>query len=286
MLTSLQDCFTLSNGVKIPCVGFGTFRTPDDESGAAAVEYALKCGYRHIDSAEVYANESAVAEGIRRSGLDRKDVFLTGKVWNNHQGYESTLTSVADSLKRLKMDYFDLLLIHWPVSSGHQQDWAELNRQTWRAMEKLYADGAVRALGVSNFMDYHLEPLLEFASVAPMVNQIELHPACPQKKIVEFCKAHNILPEAWAPLQRGGVFSNPAFVAMGEKYGKTAGQIALRWLLQNGICPLPKSVTPARIDENADLFDFTLTESDLAQLDADGVSPTDNYHRDPHTTAF
>ena len=286
MLTSIQDSFTLSNGVKIPCVGFGTFRTPDDESGAAAVEYAIKCGYRHIDSAEVYANESAVAEGIRRSGLDRKEVFLTGKVWNNHQGYELTLTSVAESLKRLKMDYFDLLLIHWPISAGHQNDWAELNRQTWQAMEKLYADGTVRALGVSNFMDYHLEPLLEFASVPPMVNQLELHPACPQKKIVEFCKAHNILPEAWAPLQRGGVFNNPAFVAMGNKYGKAAGQIALRWLLQLGVCPLPKSVTPARIEENAALFDFALTESDMVQLDADGVSATDNYHRDPHTTAF
>lgn len=200
---SLKDTFTLSNGVQIPCVGFGTYLTPDGETAVSSVIEAVHAGYRHIDTAAVYGNEKSVGKAIRKCGTDRKELFITSKVWNSAQGYETTLHAFDKTLSDLELDYLDLYLIHWPIPRKHDDDWQQLNRETWRAMEKLYREGRVRAIGVSNFKPRHLDALLEKADIAPMVDQIELHPGMPQDETVGYCRARDILVEAWGPLPRG-----------------------------------------------------------------------------------
>ncbi|HEU5270393.1 MAG TPA: aldo/keto reductase [Jatrophihabitans sp.] len=250
----------LNNGVEIPQVGFGVFLIPETET-KAAVATALEAGYRHIDTAKLYQNEAEVGGAIAESGIPREEIFVTTKVWNSEQGYEPAIASFEASMDRLGLEVLDLLLIHWPVP--------DLDRyvETWQAFEKLYADGRVRAIGVSNFHLAHLQRLFDEATVVPAVNQIELHPQLPQDELRAFHAQHGIVTEAWSPLARGGaVLSDPTVTAIAERVGKSPAQVVLRWSLQLGNVVLPRSVTPSRIAENLELFDFSLADDDMAAI--------------------
>lgn len=284
MMNSLTDCFTLSNGVQIPCVGFGTWQTPAGETTVSSVAAAIKAGYRHIDTAQRYYNEEGVGIAIRNSGIPRKDFFVTSKLANTEHSYEQALQAFDESLKKLGMEYLDLFLIHWPNPIDFRSNWQEANAETWRAFEKLYKDGKVRSIGISNFHPHHIEPLLKTAEVAPMVNQIRLCPGDTQDEVVEYSRAHNMLLEAYSPLGMGKIFSVPEMIALAEKYERSIAQICIRWSLQRGYLPLPKSVTPSRIEENAKVFDFTLTPEDV-QLIAD-LKGCVGYSTDPDTITW
>lgn len=265
---NLQDTYTLANDVQIPCIGFGTWQTPDGETAINSVKAALKAGYRHIDTAACYGNEASVGQAIKESGVPREEIFVTSKVWNTERGYEKTLAAFETTMAKLDLDYVDLYLIHWPAAANQFENWKEINAQTWRALEELYIKGKVKAIGVSNFLPHHLEALLEGAKVVPMVNQIEYHPGFMQAESVDFCKAHNILVEAWSPLGTGNVLNNETLIMMAQKYSKTVAQICIRWVLQHGLLPLPKSVTESRIIENTEVFDFEIKDEDMAIIDA------------------
>lgn len=257
-----QTRVMLSNGVGIPCLGFGTWKTPAEQA-TASVLHALEAGYRHIDTATAYNNEAAVGAAIASSGLAREEIFLTSKLWNPHQGYQSTLDAFERSLEWLQTDYLDLYLIHWPHDRKYFDNWEEMNRETWRAFEKLYKEGRIRAIGVSNFRPRHLDNLLVHCEVAPMVDQVEVHPGMPQEEILEYCKLHHMTIEGWSPLATGKIFSVPEMQEMSQKYGKTVAQLCLRWCVQRGVIPLPKSVTPSRIVENTQIFDFEIEQNDM-----------------------
>jgi 2,5-diketo-D-gluconate reductase A len=247
-----------NNGVEIPQLGFGVWQVPEDEV-VAAVRTALEVGYRSIDTAAAYRNEEGTGRAIAESGIDRDQVFVTTKLWNSEQGYDSTLAAFDESVKKLGLEYVDLYLIHWP--SPHRDKYVE----TWKAFERLLADGRVRSIGVSNFQQAHLQRLFDETDIVPALNQIELHPNLQQQPLREFHAQHGILTEAWSPLASGGdVLTDPAIAKLAEKYGKTPAQVILRWHLQLGNVVIPKSVTPSRIKENFELFDFELTADDLA----------------------
>ena len=258
--------YKLNNGVSIPAVGFGTWQTPDGCTAVSAVKAALCGGYTHIDTAAVYGNEESVGRGIRVSQADRSDLFITGKVWNTDRGYDKTISAFEKTLQDLDIDYLDLYLIHWPASPRQYSNWREINSETWRALETLYDQGKIRAIGVSNFGVSHLEALLEDCRIRPMVNQIEVHPGQNQTEIVDFCRDYDILVEAWSPLGTGRMLANPVLNEIGTAHDKSAAQVCIRWLLQRGILPLPKSVTPHRIAENIDVFDFELTDEDMNRI--------------------
>lgn len=264
---SLQDTYTLSDGVEIPVVGFGTWQLPNDESTAAIVEHAINIGYRHIDTAAIYGNEESVGRGIKRAidkgVVTRDELFVTTKLWNDDQTYDLATKALDDSLERLGLDYVDLYLIHWPNAIRYRDNWQEANAESWRAMEEGQADGKVRSLGVSNFMPRHLKPLLESANVMPTVNQIYLNPSDMQPEAVAENKQHNILSQAYSPLGTGDIFGIEELSELAKKYDKTEAQIVLRWSLQHGFLPLPKTATMSRVDENANLFDFELSEADM-----------------------
>ncbi len=280
MRKSLTDSYTLANGVKIPCVGFGTWQAPDGEIAASSVKAAIQAGYRHIDTAAAYQNEESVGRGIRESGVNRQQLFVTTKLWNLVRGYKETIDACHQSLKKLGLDYLDLYLIHWPNPARFRDHWQEYNAETWRAFESLYKAGDVRAIGVSNFRQHHLDELSKTAAETPMVNQIRLCPGDIMPDVVEYCRAHGMLLEAYSPLGNGKIFKVPEVARMAEKYGKTVAQICLRWSLQMDFLPLPKSVTPGRIEENAQIFDFSLSEEDVEMLtrlqaDVGGASDPD-----------
>ena len=280
----LSDAFPLANGVAIPCLGYGTWRMQDGAETVAAIQTALfSLGYRHIDTAAYYRNEASVGQALRASGLPREAVFLTSKVWNTDRGYAPTKAAFQATLDRLGTDYLDLYLIHWPAAANQFDDWEAINRDTWRAMTELYQAGKIRAIGVSNFRPHHLKALLE-TEVAPMVNQIEFHPGCQQRETLAFCRDHGILVEAWSPLGRGRVLDHPTLTAIAQNHGKTPAQICLRWCLEQGVLPLPKSVTPARMAENGDLFTFALTPGDMAQIAA--LPPFGGSGHDPDQLDF
>ena len=262
-MNNLNDTYTLSNGVNIPCVGFGTWQTPNGETATNSVLEAIKCGYRHIDTAACYGNEESVGKAIKLSGINREDLFVTSKLWNTDQGYESTLKAFNKTIKDLDLDYLDLYLIHWPVVKGHKEDWEKSICETWKAFEKLYSEGKIRAIGVSNFKPHHLKVIFENCNIKPMVNQIELHPSHNQDETVKFCRNNNILVEAWGPLSTGRIFKVKEMHDIADKYSKSIAQITLRWHIQNEILPLPKSVTPSRIKENSMIFDFELLKEDM-----------------------
>lgn len=250
----------LNNGVDIPQLGFGVWQVPDDQV-ADAIRVALDAGYRSIDTAAIYGNEGGVGRAVKEAGLPREELFVTTKVWNSEQGYDSTLRAFDDSLGRLGLDYVDLYLIHWPVPSRDRYV------DTWRALEAIAAEGRARAIGVSNFQAPHLERLISQGSVVPALNQIELHPRFPQKQMREFHARHGIATEAWSPLAQGGLLKDPVVAAMADRMGKTPAQVILRWHIQLGNVVIPKSVTPARIRQNLDVFDFELSSDDMEQLD-------------------
>ncbi len=267
MFNSIKDNFILHNGVKIPCVGFGTWQIPNNQICVDAVKNALKAGYRHIDTASIYENEEKVGLAIRESDIPRDQIFVTSKLWNSDQGYESTLEAFDKTMKRLSLDYLDLYLIHWPIPEDHAHDYEELNAQTWKAFEELYNKGLIRAIGLSNFMVNHLQSLLKTAKIKPMVNQIEYHPGLLREDTVKFCKDNDIIIEAWSPLCRGRILDNKCIDKIAQKYNKSIAQICLRWVLEKGIIPLPKSATESRIFENADIFDFSISEEDTKYID-------------------
>ncbi len=263
----LTSTFKLSNGVEIPWVGFGTWQTPDGDTAVNAVKQALVSGYRHIDTAAAYKNEGSVGQAIKESGVAREDIFITSKLWNEDRGYENTKKAFENTLKELGTDYLDLYLIHWPANEKQFDDWKEINLDTWKAMTELYKEGKIKAIGVSNFMTNHLEALLD-AEVKPMVNQIEYHPGYTQDAVVDLCRKHDILVEAWSPIGSGRLLENEELTKIADKYEKSVAQLCIRYVLQNDVLPLPKSVTPSRIEENTDIFDFEIMEQDMKTIDA------------------
>ncbi|CAG7633175.1 putative oxidoreductase YtbE [Paenibacillus solanacearum] len=260
----IQDTIKLHNGVDMPWLGLGVFQVEEGSELVNAVASAVRHGYRSIDTAAIYANEKSVGEGIRQAlsenDITRESLFVTSKVWNADLGYEPTLAAYEASLDKLGLDYLDLFLIHWPVEGKY--------KEAWRALERLYRDGRVRAIGVSNFHVRHLEDLMQDAEIMPMVNQVELHPRLAQHELRRFCSEHGIRLEAWSPLMQGQLLQNPTIGEIASHYGKSAAQIILRWDLQHGVITIPKSTKAHRIAENASVFDFQLTSDDMERIDA------------------
>lgn len=257
----------LNNGYMIPEIGYGTWQSPDSEVTVNGVKAAIARGYRHIDTAAAYKNEESVGEGIKESGIARKNLFVTSKVWNTQRGYEKTIAAFEKTLSDLDLDYLDLYLIHWPASKKDYENWEEINLETWRAMTDLYKAGKIKAIGVSNFKPHHLEALMK-TEVKPMVNQIEFHPGFMQEKTVKYCRDNGILVEAWSPLGTGRMLTNPDLQEIASHYGKSVAQICIRWCIQHDVLPLPKSVTPSRIEENSNVFDFEINAEDMQRIDA------------------
>ncbi|MCG7315928.1 aldo/keto reductase [Brevibacillus laterosporus] len=264
MEKNLQATTTLHNGTKMPWFGIGVFKVEEGSELVSAVKSAIKHGYRSIDTAAIYGNETSVGqaihEGIQETNLPREDLFVTSKVWNADLGYEATLAAFETSLDKLGLEYLDLYLIHWPVKGKY--------KEAWRALEKLYKDGRVKAIGVSNFQIHHLQDLMEEAEIKPMINQVEFHPYLTQKELITFCRAHDIQMEAWSPLMQGQLLDNPVLQEIADKHGKTVAQVILRWDLQHGVITIPKSTKELRIVENASVFDFELTKEEMDRIDA------------------
>ena len=260
MVTNINECTILHNGVKMPWFGLGVYKVEDGKEVIHSVHSAIEAGYRSIDTAALYQNEAGVGQAVKDSGISRDELFITTKVWNDRQGYESTLQAFEESRKKLGLDYLDLYLIHWPVKEKYLE--------TWRALEKLYKDGYVRAIGVSNFQVHHLQDIHANFEMKPMVNQVEFHPRLTQREVLTFCRENSIQLEAWAPLMRGRLMDNPTIVKLAEKYGKKPSQIILRWDLDSEVVTIPKSIHAERIRENADIFDFQLEVSDIEEINA------------------
>ncbi|MBS3974176.1 MAG: aldo/keto reductase [Actinobacteria bacterium] len=260
MSLSIASTVELSNGVAMPLLGLGTFMITDESQIHDAVLTAVETGYRLIDTASIYKNEEAIGRALRDSGIAREEIFLTTKCWNDEQGYQAAREAFERSCDRLNVGYVDLYLVHWPA--------AEHYAGTWRALEELYADGRVRAIGVSNFLSAHLEELAKVANIAPMVNQVEFHPRLQEPELVKYCQSHNIQIQAWAPLMRGAIGEVTEILQIARNHGKTPAQVTLRWLLQRGIGTIPKSVHSSRIVENAAIFDFELAEAECALIDS------------------
>ncbi|MEO1052753.1 MAG: aldo/keto reductase [Bacteroidota bacterium] len=250
----------LNNGLEMPQIGLGVLKAQDGTEVENAVLTALENGYRLIDTAAVYGNEAGVGQAIAKSEVPREDIFLTTKVWNKDQGYESTLEAFDRSLELLGTDYVDLYLIHWPVKGKY--------KETWAALEKLYKEGKAKAIGVSNFQVHHLEDLMATAEITPMVNQVEMHPHLQQNELLEFSQTHGIQLEAWRPIMMGQVTLIPEIREIAKKYDKSPVQVTLRWLVQKGVVVIPKSVTESRIVDNADIFDFALTAQEMASINS------------------
>ena len=257
-----MDNKLINNSLSIPEIGFGTWQIGDGEKAVNAVRSAIETGYRHIDTASFYGNEKSVGEAIRTSGVARTDIFVTSKVWNDERGYDNTLKACERSLKRLGLEYIDLYLIHWPASKLTYPDYREINTQTWKALIKLYKDKVVRSIGVSNFNNNYLKLIMDM-EYAPMVDQIEFHPGFTQNETVSFCKANNIILEGWSPLAEGKVFRNEILLQMSKKYNKSVAQICIRWILQNGVIPLPKASSIEKMKNNLDVYDFCIEEKDM-----------------------
>lgn len=263
MINHLQDTVTLHNGVQMPGFGLGVFKVEEGQELVNAVKVAIRHGYRSIDTAAVYENEAgvgtAIREALEESLVKREELFVTSKLWNADQGYESALAAFEATMEKLGLEYLDLYLIHWPVKGKY--------KDSWRALETLYRDGRVKAIGVSNFQIHHLKDVMEGAEIKPMVNQVEFHPRLTQKDLLLYCQEQGIQMEAWSPLMQGELLNEPLLQEIGAKYGKTVAQVILRWDLQHGVITIPKSTKEARIIENASIFNFSLSEEDMNRID-------------------
>lgn len=259
-ISTLQGAWKLHNGVEMPYFGLGVFKSQEGKEVIQSVKYALDAGYRHIDTAAIYQNETGVGQAIRNSSVHRDEIFVTSKVWNSEQGYDSTLNAFDATMDRLGLEQLDLYLVHWPVKGKY--------KDTWKALEHLYKEGHVKAIGVSNFLVHHLEDLLESVEIVPMVNQVEFHPYVVQQKLLDFCKQHQIQFEAWSPIMQGRIFEIKEIVQLAEKYNKNAVQLVLRWNLQKGVITIPKSVKKERIISNAEIFDFEISDEDMKLIDS------------------
>lgn len=258
MSLSIDSTLTLANGVEMPRLGLGTYKASEGTEVEREVAAALETGYRSIDTASMYGNEAGIARALTKSGVPRGDVFLTTKVWNDEQGHKDTLEAFERSLERLGTEYVDLYLVHWPIPRHYEQ--------TWRAMEEIYASGRARAIGVCNFLPQHLEALEATATVRPMVDQVEFHPRLQQPELQAFCREKGIVLEAWAPIMRGRVFDISELVEIGRRHAKSAAQVSIRWVLQSDHVAIPKSVHADRIRANADVFDFELSDDEMAAI--------------------
>lgn len=258
MVASIKDCTVLNNNVEMPWLGLGVFKMKEGDETENAIRAALDYGYRSIDTAAIYRNEEGVGRAIINSGIHKDELFITTKVWNSNQGYETTLKAFDESRRKLQLDVIDLYLIHWPVKGKYTE--------TWKALEKLYTDGSVRAIGLSNFLVHHIQDILEICEIPPMVDQVEFHPQLRQSELHRFCVEHQIQLEAWAPLGQSRSLQNPAVVEIAEKHGKSPAQILIRWDLQLEVVTIPKSSKPERILENCQVFDFSLDSSDMERI--------------------
>ncbi|WP_027122062.1 aldo/keto reductase [[Mycoplasma] imitans] len=257
----------LANNYKMPSIGFGTYKLEEGQQTVDAVRHALEVGYRHIDCAEIYKNQKSVSQAIKLSNVDRKEIFVTSKIWNDDKGYESTKLAFKKILNDLDLEYLDLLLIHWPIGNNFKNNWQEVNAQTWKAMEELYLEGKIKAIGVSNFLVHHLEALKKSAKILPMVNQLEFHPGYMQPEIVDYCKKNNIVVQAWSPFSQSKILEHKQLVELAKKYEVTVPQLILNWILQKDIVPLPKSKTFERIKSNFDVFNFWINQNDVKIID-------------------
>ncbi|MDN5215881.1 aldo/keto reductase [Fulvivirgaceae bacterium BMA12] len=255
----------LNDGIKIPMVGFGTYKAAEKE-GIKSILNALAAGYRLIDTAAIYQNEEIVGKGIKASEVPREEIFVTTKLWREELGYKQTKVAFESSLRKLDLDYIDLYLIHWPANAINYGNWQKTNAETWQAMEELQAEGKIKSIGVSNFWQEHLEALFQTARVTPSVNQIEFHPGYWQPEVTEFCKKHGITVESWSPLARGKVFENDLLKTIAKKHNKSISQVCLRWIIQHDVITIPKSTSRERIEENINLFDFELSEEEVKQI--------------------
>jgi len=255
--------FILNNKVSIPAIGFGTWQLTDNVE--KVITQAIQANYKHIDTAAVYGNEAAIGSALKNATINREDIFITSKVWNTNRGYQNTLNAFEESLTKLQTNYLDLYLIHWPVKNS-ENNWEQLNAETWRALEYLYKQGKVRAIGVSNFLVHHLESLLDNCEIKPMVNQIEYHPGYTQNETVIYCKANDILVEAWSPIGSGKLLQNETLLKIAAKYNVTVAQLCIQFALQNNILPLPKSTNPVNIVSNIQFSSFVISIDDMKIL--------------------
>ncbi|MDQ0414687.1 aldo/keto reductase [Mesobacillus stamsii] len=275
-MESIYDKIKLHNGVEMPVLGLGVYKVEQGNQIEETIHTALELGYRLIDTASFYQNEEGVGMAIRNSGIPREELFITSKVWNSDQGYDNAWRAFDESLEKLGLEYLDLYLIHWPVKGKYIE--------TWRALEKRYQEGRVKAIGVSNFKIHHLQDLLSQSKERPVINQVELHPLLAQTELREYCRQNDIAVEAWSPLSRGRFLNEPILGNIADRHGKTPAQVILRWHLQHDIIPIPKSVTPSRLKENADVFNFRLSEQEIAEID--GLNKEQRFGADPDYIDF
>ena len=281
----MNKTYTLNNGVQIPAVGFGTYKAADGKS-ADVIKAAIGSGYRYFDTASFYGTETYLAEAIRQSGLPRKDFFIASKLWKTEMGYENARDAFRRTLENLDTDYLDLYLIHWPLPEPGYENWKELDRETWRALEELYAEGKIRAIGLSNFLPHHIENILAGCTVRPAVDQIEYHPGYSQEAAVQYCKENGILVQAWSPIGRSRVLKDPLVCELAAKYRVSPAQICLKFAVQRGIVPLPKSSLPERMKQNMDLFSFEMEQEDIWRLATMPQSGWSGEHPDQERVYF
>lgn len=284
VFNSLEDTYTLNNGVKIPIIGFGTWQTPDGEVAEKSVLAALNAGYHHIDTASAYGNEESVGAAIKKSGINRHDLFVTSKLFNPDHGYDRAKKAIDASLQRLGLDYLDLYLIHWPNPVNMRDNWAELNSESWQAMEEAVKAGKIRAIGISNFRKHHIDALMENADIKPVVNQNFLNPSDLQEEVTDYSTKLGMINEAYSPLGTGGLLGNETVKEVANEVGKSPAQVLIRWSLQHDFLPLPKSVHPEYIKANAEVFDFELTPDQMARLD--GLHGAAGLANDPDKVNF
>lgn len=262
MMNNMYDGYTLNNGLVIPCTGFGTYKAGNSD----AIKIAVEAGYRYFDTASFYKNEAVLGQIIKDSHIPREEFFLVSKVWKEEMGYENTLQAFQKSLNNLQTEYLDLYLIHWPRPVENPDDWKSVDIETWKALEELYLSGRVKAIGLSNFLPHHIENILEHSTISPMVDQIEFHPGYSQEATVAYCQERNIVVQAWSPIGRRRMFEHPIIIELASKYKVSKAQLCLRFAVQRGIIPLPKSSALERMKENQDLFSFEISKEDMYRL--------------------